>query len=466
MSSDDRGSQSTSSAARVTRRSFLQRAAGSAAALGVAPLFIPASALGKDGRAAPSERIVMGCIGTGGRGTSNLRTFISQKDVQIVAVCDVEKRSTRYYRGRTAGRDPAREVVEGHYAKSAPSGGFKGCATYSDYRELLARDDIDAVSVATPDHWHGIVSVASANAGKDIYCEKPLANSVGEGRAVANAVHKNKRVLQTGSHERSNSKSRFAAELVRNGRIGKLHTVRIQMPCTEPHHNHVRTVTDIPKPEPVPEGLDYDFWLGHTAKADYSPARCHFWWRFILAHGGGEMTDRGAHVIDLAQMAMGTEDTGPVEIEAKGVQGNGLYDTFMDYEFTNVFANGVRMIGTAEGPRGVKFEGTEGWVFIHVHGCALDANPKSLLDETIGDKEIRLGRSPGHHRNFLDCVKSREKPFAHAEVGHRSASICHLNNIAMQVGRKLEWDPVAERFRGDDEANSLLTPNMRSPWTL
>ncbi len=450
----------------LSRRRFLARTAAASGAAIAAPLFVPAAVLGKEGRPPPSERIVMGCVGTGGRGTSNLRTFIQNPDVQIVAVCDVEKRSSRYYRGRTAGREPAREVVEQHYAKAKTANAEKSCRAFGDFRELLAIGDIDAVSVATPDHWHALVSIAAANAGKDIYCEKPLANSVAEGRAVAEAVRRNDRVLQTGSHERSNAKSRFAAELVLNGRIGKLHTVRIQMPCTEPHHLHVRGVENTPPVEPVPEGFDYDFWLGHTPAVPYTPGRCHFWWRFVLAHGGGEMTDRGAHVIDLAQMGMGTETTGPVEIEAKGVRGTGLYDTFMDYEFTNTFANGVRMIGSAEEPRGLKFEGSDGWVFIHVHGCALDAHPKSLLEETIGDSEIRIGRSPGHHRNFLDCVKSRKTPVAPAEVGHRSATICHLNNIAMLTGRKLRWDPRTERFADDDVANALLRPKMRDPWTV
>ncbi len=458
--------ESRRAAGRISRRRFLKQTAATSAAAFAAPYFVPAAALGKDGNVAPSERIVMGCIGTGGRGTSNLRTFIGQRDVQIVAVCDVNEGSDRYYRGRTAGREPARQRIESHYAQTTVTGEYKGCETFEDFRELLTRSDIDAVSIATPDHWHGLISIAAANAGKDIYCEKPLTNSVAEGRAVCTAVEKNGRVLQTGSHERSNANSRFAAELVRSGRIGDLHTVRIQMPLGEQHHRIVQELAGMPAPEPVPDGLDFDFWLGHTPKVEYSPHRCHFWWRFILAHGGGEMTDRGAHVIDLAQMVMNTEDTGPVEIEAKGERGDGLYDTFMNYEFTNTYANGVRMVGTSEGPRGVKFEGTKGWVFIHVHGCKLDAEPKSLLDEIIGPDEVHIGRSPGHHRNFLDCVKSRETPVASAEIGHRSGSVCHLNNIAMLTGRKLRWDPVKEQFDGDAEANKLLAPQMRLPWSL
>ncbi len=437
-------------------RSLKTARAGAAAS--TAPLYIPGSALGKDGRPAPSERIVMGCIGVGGRGTSNMRTFMGQKDVQVVAVADVEKRSSRYYRGRTAGRDPAREQVEKKYGK--------GCKSFKDFRELLQIKDIDAVIIATPDHWHALTSIAAAEAGKDVYCEKPLANSIAEGRAVADAIQRNKRVCQTGSHERSNSNSRYAAELVLNGRIGKLQRILIQMPCTEPHHLDVKKFTKLPEPEPVPEGLDFDFWLGHTPKVPYRSRGCHFWWRFMLAHGGGEMTDRGAHVIDLAQMGLGTELTGPVEVECKGVRGTGLYDTFMDYEYVNTFANGIQMIGTSKGPRGLKYEGSEGWIFVHVHGCRLSASDPELLKEKIGEKEIQVGRSPGHHRNFLDSVKSRKQPVAHAEIGHRSASICHLNNIAMLTGRKLKWNPETEEFIGDAAANDLRGPKMRSPWKL
>ncbi|MEM7234628.1 MAG: Gfo/Idh/MocA family oxidoreductase, partial [Planctomycetota bacterium] len=459
MSNQDPG---TANQAHLSRRGFLK---GATAAALTAPIIIPASALGKDGRAAPSERIVMGCIGVGGRGTSNLRTFMGNKDVQIVAVADVEKESKRYYRGRTAGREPARRLVDQYYSKHA-SGSHKGCKAYKDFRDLVARNDIDAVSIATPDHWHAVTSVAAISSGKDVYCEKPLANSVFESRAVSDAAARHGRVVQTGSHERSNNNSRHAAELVRNGYIGKLKRVTIQMPCTEPHHNMVRKVTTVPDTEPVPAGLDYNFWLGHTPKVPYVPARHHFWWRFALTYGGGEMTDRGAHVIDLAQMAMATEYTGPVEIEAKGVRGTGVYDTFMDYEFRNVFANGLEMIGTAKGPRGLKLEGSDGWIFVHVHGCRLEASDKSLLSTKVKDNEELLGRTSSHHRNFLDCVKSRETPFATAEIGHRSGSICHLNNIAMLLGRSLKWDPKAEKFHDDSEANELLRPPMESGWVL
>ncbi|MEX0937269.1 MAG: Gfo/Idh/MocA family oxidoreductase [Pirellulales bacterium] len=435
---------------RSTRREFLKHAAAVSAGALAVPYFVPASALGQAGATAPSDRIVMGCIGTGGKGVHNMQAFMGNGDVQMVAVCDVD---ARHLNG-------AREIVNKQY-------GNQDCAATKDFRELVAREDIDAVCVSTPDHWHALASVAAANAGKDIYCEKPLANSVGEGRAICDAVKKNNRVLQTGSHERSGDNARFACELVRNGRLGKLHTIRINLPCSDSHHEQVRQITGVPPEMPVPEGFDYDFWLGHTPQVPYTEKRCHFWWRFILNYGGGEMTDRGAHIIDLAQLGAGMDDTGPVEIEATGTRSKtSLYDAFMDYQFVNTYANGLKMIGANEGPRGLKFEGSDGSLFIHIHGAQLEADPASLLEEKIGEDEIHLGRSPGHHRNFLDSVKSRQQPVAPAEAGHRTGSICHLNNIAMLTGRKFRWDPASEHIQDDDEASALLTPKMRSPWSL
>jgi predicted dehydrogenase len=435
------------------RRTFLKRTA--AIGLGAAglPYLVPASALGKNNRAAPSDRVVMGCIGTGGQGSGNMRAFMGQPEVQVVAVCDVD----------TGHRERAKDAVNKKY-------GNQDCKTFKDFRELLQIKDIDAVSIATPDHWHALTSIAAANAGKDIYCEKPLANSVGEGRAICEAVRRNNVVLQCGSHERSNSAGRRACELVRNGRIGKLHTLRVNLPHEQGHHQRVLAMEEkdeMPAPAPVPDGFDYDFWLGHTPMVPYTPMRCHFWWRFILAHGGGEMTDRGAHVIDIGQLGAGKDDTGPVEIEASGWHSTkSLFDAFFKYKFVNTFADGLKLIGSTDLPRGVKFEGEDGWIMVHIHGCGLTASNPDVFKEKIGENEIQLGRSPGHHRNFLDCVKSRADTVATAEIGHRTGSICHLNNIAMLLGRKLKWDPVKEQVVGDEEATALLTPKMRDPWHL
>ena len=432
------------------RRTFLKTAGAASLGALTAPYFVPSSALGLAGAVAPSERIVMGCIGTGGMGKGDMNAMMDFADVQVIAVCDVDAKHKQ---------DAAAQVNKKY--------GNSDCRQFADFRELLAIKEIDAVTVTTPDHWHALCSVAAANAGKDVYCEKPLANSIGEGRAICEAVKKNNRILQCGSHERSGNNARFACELVRNGRIGKLHTIRINLPTDDSHHNEAKALKGLPPEEKVPEGFDFDFWLGHTALAPYSPKRCHFWWRFNLAYGGGEMTDRGAHVIDLAQLGAGFDDTGPVEIEATGARNAGsLYDTFWEYSFVNKFAGGVTMYGESKGPRGVKFEGTDGSIFIHVHGAKLEAEPASLLQEKIGDREIQLGRSPGHQRNFIDCVKSRKQPMATAEIGHRTASVCHLNNIAMLLGRKLRWDPAKEQFADDSEANALVSPKMRAPWSL
>jgi predicted dehydrogenase len=439
-----------------SRRQFLKQAGAVGAGAIAFPYIVPSSALGKDGAVAPSNRIAMGWIGTGGQGRGLMGIFMGFNDAQVVACCDVDEK----------------HLADGVAAANEKYGN-EDCAAFHDFRELVARKDIDAVVVATPDHWHAITSVAALDAGKDVYCEKPLANSIYESRKIVDAVKRNKRVLQTGSMERSNEKCRFAAELVRNGRIGKLKQMVINLPFTEKHLQDAKAQKDVPPPMPVPSGFDYNFWLGHTPEVPYTEKRCHFFWRFNLAYGGGEMTDRGAHVIDIGQMANNSDDTGPVEVEAKGVQNPGsIFNTFWDYHFTNKYANGVEMVGSTDEPRGIRFVGEDGWIFVHIHGGALEASKPDILKEKIAPNEINLGRAPlphdqhGHRRQFLDCVKSRQQPFAHAEAGHRTASICHLNNIAMALGRKLKWDPKAEQFVGDDEANKMLKPDFRTPWTL
>ena len=450
---------------KINRRQFLKKSAALTPAVLGFPYIVKSSVFGADGSTAPSERIVMGCIGMGGQGTYNMKAFLNNPDVQVVAVCDVNRGNASYdmlYQapGSTAGREPARVIVNNKY-------GNRDCATYNDFRELLCRDDIDAVSVCTPDHWHGLISIAAAKSNKDIYCEKPLVNTIAEGRALCEAVTRHGRVLQTGSHERSNDSVRFACELVRNGRIGKLHTIRVNMPNSDSHHLEILK-SNYPQPTmPVPDGFDYDMWLGHTPWVEYTQRRCHFWWRFILDYGGGEMTDRGAHIIDIGQLGNNTDDTGPIEISGSGkAPDKGIYDTFMEYNFECRYANGVRLIGGSSGNRGLKFEGTDGWIFIHIHGGRLEAEPESLLKESIGPNEIHLGRSPEHHRNFLDSVKTRRQPIAPAEVGHRTAAICHLVNIAMLTGSKLKWEPDTEQIVNNVDANRMLARPMRSPWRL
>lgn len=433
-----------------TRRDFLRQTTISSAAALAAPYFVPAHVLGGTSGTAPSDKLGIGIIGTGGMGRGHLGWILNQGDLVARAICDVDKRHLKLASDMAQASDRGQE-----------------CVAYTDFRELLDHPEIDAVWICTPDHWHAITAVAAAKAGKDIYCQKPLANSIGEGRAIVDAAKAHDRVLQCGSQERSTASVRFACELARNGKLGEIKTIQVHLPCDDKHHDDVRARNGDLVPAEVPEEFDYDFWLGHTEVVPYCDNRCHFYWRFNSRYGAGEMTDRGAHVIDIAQLALDMDHSGPTEYAAQGVPLTGaLYDTFMDFTFENVYSNGVRMIGHKTGPRGIRFEGTEGSLFVHVHGGRLEATPTSLLDIRLGDDDIQLGRTTDHQRNFIDCVRSREVPFAGGEVGHRTATICQLNVIAMRLGRPLKWDPVAEQVLDDPEANKFLMPEMRAPWTL
>lgn len=417
-----------------------------------APALVPARGLGAEGAVPASERIAMGLIGIGGQGGYHLRCLTGFQDVQVAALCDVDAGHLK----------AAADHVESAYAEARKTGSYKGCATYRDFRELLARDDLDAVLIATPDHWHAAIAIAAMEAGKDVYVEKPLSVCVAQGRAVCDAARRYRRVLQVGSHERSRANARFACELVRNGRIGDLRRVQINMPLDQGRGGIP------PQPVmPVPDGLDWDLWLGPAPWVPYTEKRCHFWFRYIMDYAGGEMTDRGAHILDLAQLGLGMDESGPVEVEGQGTRpADGLFDTFMKYHFVYRYANGVEVVGTDQGPRGLRFEGTTGWVFIHIHGGNLEAEPASLLKETLGAGEIRLGRSPGHHQDFLAAVRNRGQVTAPPEAGHRTATLCHLANIAMLTGRKLAWDPVRERITNCPEADRLLARPAREPWVV
>lgn len=435
------------------------------AAIGAAafPHIIPSSALGKDGAVAPSNRITVGIIGTGNQGTNDLRAFLQDDRVQVVAVCDCNRESAGYWSGGVAGRDPARALVEKHYAEKADSGAYRGCEVHADFRELLARRDIDAVEVATPDHWHAYISVEAAKAGKDIYCQKPLGLTIGDGQAMCRAVQKYGRVFQTGSQQRSDRYFRHACELVRNGRIGKLQAVKCGLPGGWPDYGRTG---DRKAPEPVPEGFDYDMWLGPAPDAPYAPARCHVNFRWILDYSGGQLTDWGGHHPDIAQWGMGTEHTGPVAIRnAKGVfPEDPLWNTATEYSFDAEYENGLILSISNQFKGGVTFEGSDGW--IHVTRGRFTSNPDSLLRERIGTDEVRLYESKDHFRNFIDCVLSRKRTIAPCEVAHRSISICHLGNIAMLLGRDVRWDPAREQVIGDPTAQAMLNRPYREPWQL
>lgn len=383
----------------------------------------------------------MGVIGTGLQGVSDMRGFLSIDDVQVVAVCDVDK----------AHRNQAKQIVDQAY-------GNNDCAAYNDFREITRRSDIDAVVISTPDHWHVLPAVDAAKHGQDLYVEKPLTLTIKEGRVLSDVVRRYGRVLQTGSQQRSDKNFRFVCELVRNGRLGKLHTVRVTIPGNN------RTTGPTWTPQPVPEGFDYDFWLGPAPWQPYHEQRCHYQFRFILDYSGGQVTNWGAHYLDIAQWGLGMDDSGPVEITGHGeFPSSGLFTTATKVDFRCTYADGVELT-CMTGGQGIRFEGSDGWIFVNRR--RLQAEPASLLQERIGPDEIHLYESRDHKQNFLDCVRSRKKPVADVEIGHRSATICHLGNIAMLRGGRFKWDPVHEKFTGDEAANRMRSRPMRSPWTL
>jgi predicted dehydrogenase len=449
---------------RTSRRSFLKAAAASAVGTVGFPYVVQASALGRDGKVAASNRVTMAFIGTGNQGTNDMRVFLGDERVQVVAVCDVNKESAGYWDGALGGREPAKLWVEQAYADQKASGIYKGCDTYADFREVLARKDIDAVEVATPDHWHALVAISALKAGKDVYCQKPLGLTIADGRAMSNAVHKYKRIFQTGSQQRSDKNFRRACELVRNGRIGKLQTVRCGLPGGRPDYGRTG---ERKKPEPVPEGFDYETWLGPAPHAEYAPARCFVNFRWIYDYSGGQVTDWGGHHPDCAQWGMGTELTGPIEILNPKAEfpPDPLWNTATEYYFEALYKNGVKLIVSNKERGGVTWQGTEGWVW--ADRGQHDASSKEILNSVIGPNEIHLYQSDNHYRNFIDCVLSKKEPIAPAEVAHRSITICHLGNIAMRLGRNsLKWDPDTEHILGDPEASNMLSRPYRAPWKL
>ena len=375
-----------------------------------------------------------------------------------MALCDVDAGSNRYEDAWVRGLAPAREAVEKQYAAQRAAGTYQGVSGYRDFRELLVRGDVDAVCVSTPDHWHAPIVVAAAKAGKDIYCEKPLSLSIADGRAMVDAVTRHGRVFQCGSQRRSDAHCRHSCELVRNGRIGRLHTVRVGLPGGHWIRSNAKKTFD---PEPVPDGFDYDLWLGPAPWAPYTFNRCHWNWRWNLDYSGGMVTDWGAHLIDMAHWGMGADETGPVEVEGKGTwpPRTDLWNTATEFQFTCTYASGVKVIVASGGPN--RFEGTEGWV--EVEGRT---NPPELEKSQIRPEEIHLYESHSQHGNFVECVRSRRRTAAPVEVAHRTISVAHLGNIAMLVGRKIRWDPVKEAILDDEEASRLLSRPKREPWSV
>jgi predicted dehydrogenase len=434
----------------LTRRAILRRTAISGAAL-AAPTWVPAPVLGLNGAVAPSNRVTLGHIGLGGMGSQHLTSgvwgigaggFLGRDDTQVLAVCDVVALK----------RDAARQVVDRHYAQQRDRGTYAGCAAIRDFRELIDRDDIDAVVVATPDHWHAIVTIQACMRGKDVYCEKPISLTVLEGRAIVETARRYGRVVQTGTQSRSNPMVRFACEVVRSGRIGRVKTVRVA--CGGPP-----APANLPA-QPVPEGLDWDLWLGPAPWAPYNRSRVDpGGWRRLADHGGDDMTDRGAHQFDIAQWGLGMDRSGPVEI----LPPDGQHRKLLTFRY----ADGTEMIHTNTGwEDGVTFIGTEveAWV-VCVFGRPR-FKPESIGQQPIRPGEVRLYESDNHHSNFLECVRTRRAPAADAETGRRSATVCHLGNIAFALRRPLRWDPSRERFVDDESANRMLERAPRAPWRI
>ncbi len=439
-----------------SRRSFLKSTAVVTVA---APFILPSRVWSAEVK--PNDRLTLGFIGMGKQNTGLMSGFLGRKETQVVAVCDVD----------TTRRKDAKKRVESFYAKQTDAGSYKGCAAFADFRALLIRKDIDAVVIATPDHWHAYIAIAAAEAGKDIYCEKPLCQSIHEARAMVNAVRKNKRVFQTGSMQRSSKEFRVACELVRNGVIGKVQNVEVSIggpgiPC------------DLPTEKDEP-GLDWDMWLGPAPERGYnsvlSPRGVHNHfpnWRAYREYGGGMVTDWGAHHFDIAQWGLGMDQSGPTEIspasDPKATQGVRL-----------IYANGVEVAHVNSG-YGVVFHGTDGIVKVNRGKFELwlggeqktrtDAKVRDEADriekEYLADARVRLYSSSNHGTDWLASIKTRKPPICDVEVGARSVSVCHLVNLAYYHGEKLKWNPKNEKFTGGTGNKAWLDVPQRDPWSV
>ncbi|HOA60546.1 MAG: Gfo/Idh/MocA family oxidoreductase [Verrucomicrobia bacterium] len=432
---------------RSTRRRFLQTLATAPTLLAV-PIVAPASILAQGARPAPSERIVLAAIGVGSRGVRNLESFLGESDCQVMAVCDVDKLHA----------EEGKELVNRHYKN-------QDCRVYYDFRHLLARADLDAVALALPNHWHAVPAIQAVKAGLDVYSEAPLAHTLREGRAICEAVRRYGCIWQTGSWQRSVETFRTAAQLVRNGRIGKVRAVEVGVPSGHPD---LCGTAGQEQAGPPPTHLDYEFWLGPAPWAPYCPARVHQNWRWHLDYGGGQLLEWVGHHVDIAHWGMDWDATGPVEVEAAGeFPSRGLWNTATAFRVTCKYANEVSMLIAAGAPQvriGTRWIGEDGWIWCDRE--TIEAEPKRLLLEPTDAMKIKLPGSPGHHRNFLDCVKSRRAPVAPAEVGQRSMTPGHLGQIAMQLRRKLSWNPETETIADDPTASRLLGTAMREPWRL
>lgn len=434
----------------------------------ILPTIVPSSVFGKN---PPSDMINIGQIGFGRIAmTHDLAETMKYDNARITAVADYD--SLRLAKGR--------EFIESFYTRKTGKKGYVNVKTYGDYHDIIADKGIDAVIISTPDHWHSQPAIEAALAGKDIYLQKPTSLTVTEGRLLSDVVQRKKVILQVGTQQRSSEQFRYAAELVRSGRIGKLETVKIGLPGDP-------SGPEAP-PQPVPKNLNYDGWLGSTSDVYYTEIRVHPQnsitdrpgWLRCEQFGAGMITGWGQHHFDSAAWGMDTELTGPVAVEAVAqFPKSGLWDVHGDFMSKAEYANGITMLTSGGYPNGIRYEGTDGWIFVTRGDYsatpsdpvatdrnlqALSASDPKILTSVIGPNEIHLYESREQHGNWLDCIKSRKEPISPVEIGHRACTVCLIIHIGMKLGRKLDWDPVKERFVNDDEANSWLSRPQRKPY--
>jgi predicted dehydrogenase len=450
----------------LSRRKFLAASAKATMALGVFPSIVPASVFGRN---APSNRINIGAIGTGRISRGHDLPGVWQYDMaQVMAVCDLDK-------NRAA---DAKTLVNDYYTKQKGKP-YDGVTVYHDYRELLKNKDIDAVIISTPDHWHAKIGIDAAAAHKHIYMQKPASLTIAEGRKMSDAIQKSGIKFQIGSQQRSSEQFRYAAELVRNGRIGQLKTVFVGLPGDP--------AGDEEKEMPVPANLNYSMWLGSTPEVYYTEKRVHPQtgydrpgWLRCEQFGAGMITGWGAHHIDSAHWGMGMERSGPIEVWGHAdFPAKGLWDVHGIFTTQALYANGVKMIVSNELPNGVKFEGTEGWIFVtrgnyqatasdpvvNTDGTKpLDASDPKIIKSIIGPREFHFTVSKEHHGNWLEAIRDNKPTIAPVEEAHRACSTCLVHHIAMKLKRKVYWDPVKEQFNNDEEANRMLSRPQRKPY--
>jgi len=441
MSAPHRPLSSRSALAPLTRRAVLKHGLTGILLYGIAPNFFPARLFGKN---APSNQLTVGVVGTGLIASSHIGTLTGREDARILAVCDLMRSKA----------EKARDRIDTAYGKTKATGTSRGVSVYSTHEELIARADIDVVFVCTPDHWHAAVAKAAMVAGKDVYCEKPLTLTVREGRVLVDTARRYGRILQTGTQQRSNKSFRKAAEIVRNGWIGDIKLIRTRLGEFPPG-------LALPA-EPVPSDFDYDRWLGPTPWRPYHPQRVKGdyggGWRCFLEYGGRKNGDWGAHHFDIIQTAMGADASGPVEFIPIGFEG-------CKYQ-THVYASGVRVERYEDGLKPmIEFQGSKGKVEVS-RDDVFETTPSDLATRPLRGEEIHLYASDNHHTDFFNCIRTRQRPISDVETGHRSATICHLNGIAAQLGRAIRWDPKKEEIIGDPIASRLLDRPRRGPYTL